>query len=77
MAKEDLYGKLYIYLHNVFQQFLDRLSKTEIVFELLNLDAIELHRALQGNKFARIDVCDPICAAPGTDTQFSLGIEHH
>ncbi|KAJ0423532.1 hypothetical protein BJY00DRAFT_321672 [Aspergillus carlsbadensis] len=30
MAKEDLYGKLYIYLRKVFQKFLDRLARTEV-----------------------------------------------
>ena len=56
MAKEDLYGKLYIYLRRVFQQFLDRLGMIEIDFELLNMNAVQLPETLQENKYARIEV---------------------
>lgn len=56
MAKEDLYGKLYIYLQGVFQKFLDRLARVEIDFELLNMDAIQLPGNLQKNKYARVEV---------------------
>ncbi|KAG0156690.1 hypothetical protein PDIDSM_3871 [Penicillium digitatum] len=55
MAKEDLYGKLYIYLRRVFQQFLDRLGMIEIDFELLNMNAVQLPETLQENKYARIE----------------------
>lgn len=55
-AKEDLYGKLYIYLQGVFQRFLDRLAKIGIAFELLNVDAAQLPETLQENKYARIEV---------------------
>ena len=58
MAKEDLYGKLYIYLQHVFQKFLDHLAKIEIYFDLLNMDAIQLPEILQENKYARIEVRD-------------------
>ncbi|KAJ5742608.1 uncharacterized protein N7511_011340 [Penicillium nucicola] len=56
MAKEDLYGKLYIYLRRVFRRFLDRLARIEINLELLNTDAIQLPETLQENKYARIEV---------------------
>ncbi|KAJ5210551.1 hypothetical protein N7491_010358 [Penicillium cf. griseofulvum] len=56
MAKEDLYGKLYMYLRRVFQQFLDSLARTEIDIELLNVDAIQLPEILQKDKYARIEV---------------------
>ncbi|KAJ5501693.1 hypothetical protein N7453_006510 [Penicillium expansum] len=56
MAKEDLYGKLYIYLQRVFQKFLDHLARIEINFELLNMDAIQLPETLQENKYTRIEV---------------------
>lgn len=58
MAKEDLYGKLYLYLQDVFQKFLDRLARVGIDFELLNMDAIELPANLQKNKYARVEVCN-------------------
>lgn len=58
MAKEDLYGKLYIYLQRVFQKFLDHLARIEINFELLNMDAIQLPETLQENKYTRIEVRD-------------------
>jgi hypothetical protein len=57
MAKEDLYGKLYIYLQRVFQKFLDRLARMEIDFDLLNMDAVQLPATLQENKYARVEVC--------------------
>ncbi|KAJ5335809.1 uncharacterized protein N7506_005745 [Penicillium brevicompactum] len=56
LAKEDLYGKLYVYLRRVFQQFLDGLARIEIDIELFNVDAIQLPGILQGNKYARIEV---------------------
>jgi hypothetical protein len=58
MAKEDLYGKLYIYLRRVFQKFFDGLSRIEIDFDLLNMDAIQLPAALEPKKYARIEVCN-------------------
>lgn len=56
LAKEDLYGKLYVYLRRVFQQFLDGLARIEIDIGLFNVDAIQLPEILQGNKYARIEV---------------------
>ncbi|KAJ5742540.1 uncharacterized protein N7511_011272 [Penicillium nucicola] len=56
MAKEDLYGKLYIYLRRVFQQFLEGLARIEIDLELLNVDAIQLPKTLQRDKYAKIEV---------------------
>ncbi|KAL2835295.1 hypothetical protein BDW59DRAFT_177240 [Aspergillus cavernicola] len=56
LAREDLYGKLHIYLQAVFQRFLDRLATVKVAFELLNIDAIQLPQALQERKYTRIEV---------------------
>lgn len=56
MAKEDLYGKLYVYLRRVFQNFLDGLARMEIDFDMLNMDAIHLPATLKENKYARVEV---------------------
>ncbi|KAJ6114080.1 hypothetical protein N7512_007525 [Penicillium capsulatum] len=56
IAKEDLYGKLYIYLQRVFQRFLDRLQTLQVDFKLVNMDAQQLPETLKGRKYARIEV---------------------
>ncbi|KAL5335956.1 hypothetical protein BJX70DRAFT_390353 [Aspergillus crustosus] len=55
-AKEDIYGKLYLYLRRVFEEFLGHLSKTKVDFQLLNIDARELPGTLQENRYTRIGV---------------------
>ena len=55
-AKEDLYGKLYLYLQRRFKQFLDRLATAKVDFELLHMDAIKLPETLEKGKYARIEV---------------------
>lgn len=67
IATEDIYGKLYVYLRDLFERFLSRLAQMEVNFELRSAHPTELLRIFQVNKFARIDVCDLGHAAPGTD----------
>ncbi|KAI3049468.1 hypothetical protein CBS147353_11672 [Aspergillus niger] len=55
-AKEDLHGKLYVYLEGVFGKFLDRLATVRVDFELLHVDAVKLPEILKMQKYARIEV---------------------
>ncbi|CAG8592488.1 7809_t:CDS:1 [Dentiscutata erythropus] len=55
-AKEDIYGKLFFYLREQFEKFVDRLQKLTINFDLYDEDALELGEKLKGRKFDRIHV---------------------
>jgi hypothetical protein len=55
-ALRDWYGKLFIYLHDVVQRFLDRLKRTRISFDLHNVDVNELPQLLEFNKYSRVEV---------------------
>jgi hypothetical protein len=55
-AKEDRYGKSYVYIRDVLRLFLDRLATANVSFELYCLDARELKNSLGWNKYARIEV---------------------
>ncbi|KAI3324399.1 hypothetical protein HD806DRAFT_522187 [Xylariaceae sp. AK1471] len=59
-AAEDLYGRLFIYLREVFDKFLRRLVTGNLHFELHNVDARELSKHLDAKKYARIEVSN-IC----------------
>lgn len=56
-APRDWYGKLYIYLHDIFKRFLHRLGKIRIGFVLYNMDVKELPQHLERNTYSRIEVC--------------------
>jgi hypothetical protein len=56
-AQQDWYGKLFIYLYNMFNKFRDRLMETKIGFELYNVDVEELPQHLEPAKYSRIEVC--------------------
>jgi hypothetical protein len=55
-ALRDWYGKLFIYLHNMLEQFLERLMKIPISFDLYNVDVNELPHKLEFDKYSRIEV---------------------
>ena len=55
-ASMDIYGKLYVHIYSRLLLFIQRLSNTGVNFEIRNLDATELPKALAPTKFARIDV---------------------
>lgn len=56
-APNDWYGKLFVYLHNLLEQFLDRLQKIQISFDLYNVDVNELPQYLEFDRYSRIEVC--------------------
>ncbi|KAM3550499.1 hypothetical protein ARSEF4850_008310 [Beauveria asiatica] len=59
-ASGDWYGKLYIYLHNLFQDFLARIRGATVTFRLFNVDAVLLPSYLD-RQYTRIEVsnvCD-------------------
>lgn len=61
-ASGDWYGKLYIYLHNLFQEFLARIQSTTVTFRLFNVDAMLLPNFLD-YRYTRIEVtlrCAPV-----------------
>lgn len=60
IAKEDCYGKLYAYIHSIFQRFLDRLASANVSFEMHCVDAKELKNHLPRDKYTRIEVRLPI-----------------
>lgn len=63
-ASGDWYGKLYIYLHKLFQEFLARIRSATVTFRLFNVDAVLLPSYLD-RKYTRIEVtlrCAPIMA---------------
>jgi hypothetical protein len=55
-AIQDWYSKLFIYLYEVFQRFLDRLKKIRISVDLYNVDVNELPQHLEFNKYSKIEV---------------------
>jgi hypothetical protein len=55
-AKADWYGKLYTYIFNVLERFVDSLRRNVISFALYNLDVKELPQHLQAGKYCRIEV---------------------
>ncbi|RIB02514.1 hypothetical protein C2G38_872121 [Gigaspora rosea] len=55
-AKEDFYGKLFFYLREQFEKFIDRLQKLTINFDLYDDDALKLGEKLKGRQFDRIHV---------------------
>jgi len=59
-ADQDVYGKLFIYLHDILLQFLDRFQKVRINFDLHSVDVNELPEHLQPNTYSRIEVSN-IC----------------
>lgn len=54
-ASGDWYGKLYIYLHNLFQDFLARIRGATVTFRLFNVDAVLLPSYLD-RQYTRIEV---------------------
>jgi hypothetical protein len=56
-APRDWYGKLFVYIHNMMKKFLDRLQKVRIGMVLYNVDARELPKHLERNKYTRVEVC--------------------
>ncbi|KAI0111207.1 hypothetical protein GGR51DRAFT_569241 [Nemania sp. FL0031] len=68
-ATNDVYGKLYFYLKDLFASFHRRIRYSPIIFELLHVDARVLPTSLAGRRFDRVDVgniCD--MAYLGIDT---------
>ncbi|KAM0126323.1 hypothetical protein ACHAO1_010135 [Botrytis cinerea] len=59
-AKEDLYGKLFVYLYDMFNDFQTRLSTININFELYSLDIRDLPKYLEKDRYTRIEVAN-IC----------------
>lgn len=56
-APNDVYGKLYHFLVDLFKQFHGQLRNRSLSFQLHRQDAREIAAHLPGMKFARIDVC--------------------
>ncbi|OCK75946.1 hypothetical protein K432DRAFT_419507 [Lepidopterella palustris CBS 459.81] len=57
-AKNDLYGKLFYYLRDLFTLFHRRLSSLDISFQLFQVDVRQLPRHVAGQRFARIEVAN-------------------
>ncbi|CAG8770471.1 1927_t:CDS:2, partial [Gigaspora rosea] len=55
-ANEDFYGKLFFYLHEQFEMFVDRLQKLTINFDLYDENALKLNEKLKDKRFDRIYV---------------------
>lgn len=55
-ATNDIYGKLYIYLHGFLSSFHHRLNSLKVGFELTNHAAEDLGKHLETGTFARIEV---------------------
>lgn len=55
-ATSDIYGKLFYYLRSLLNAFLNRISSSNVAFELLQMDVAELPRHLEGRFFDRIEV---------------------
>lgn len=56
-AREDLYGKLFVYLYDMFNNFQNRLGIINISFELYSLDVRDLSKYLETDRYSRIEVC--------------------
>lgn len=61
LAKNDLYGGLFIYLQDVLWRFCDRVSKLKVDFQLFQVDALRLPSLLKlygigRHSFDRIEV---------------------
>ncbi|CAG8525520.1 4280_t:CDS:1 [Dentiscutata heterogama] len=62
-AKDDLYGKLYFYLRNQLELFVDRLQNLNIKFDLYDEDALNLSQKIKKERFDRIyvsNICDEV-----------------
>jgi hypothetical protein len=59
LAKNDIYGKLFYYLRDLFSRFYCRLSSLSMSFQLLNIDAQDLSDFLNHRTFARVEVDNP------------------
>ncbi|KAK5122415.1 hypothetical protein LTR85_003999 [Meristemomyces frigidus] len=57
-ATNDVYGKLFYYLKELFSSFHGRLSALKVSFELSNHAAEELHNNLKTGAFARIEAAN-------------------
>lgn len=56
-AVNDLYGKLFVYIHGRFVAFANRLAGgIDATFEMYNLDVVDLPGCLGDRKFARVEV---------------------
>ncbi|KAF5723855.1 hypothetical protein FMUND_1463 [Fusarium mundagurra] len=55
LAASDVYGKLFYYIRSMIEMFLDRVCKSTVGFQLLQVDAVELGDELEG-PFDRIEV---------------------
>ena len=55
-AKDHCYGKLFVYLMDTFKAFLERLDTIDISIEMGQVDAKELSKYLERDKFARIEI---------------------
>ena len=61
-AKNDLYGRLFVYVHDALLKFCRRLENLKVCFQLFQTDAMELPSFLQRRGFGkasfdRIEVC--------------------
>lgn len=65
-ASQDIYGKLFAYLHKEFQAFFHRMVSLRIRIQLLNVDAKLLPELLTLESYGRIEVKIPItsCTLP-------------
>lgn len=52
----DMYGKLFVYLREEFQAFLQRLSSLNLRLELFNVDATTLPQLLVPQSYDRVEV---------------------
>ncbi|KFY46659.1 hypothetical protein V495_02325 [Pseudogymnoascus sp. VKM F-4514 (FW-929)] len=55
-AREDWYGKLFLFLHKLLKRFLGRLKETRVSFDIYNVDAKELPGLLERGTYSRIEV---------------------
>ncbi|KAF4500706.1 hypothetical protein FAGAP_3069 [Fusarium agapanthi] len=72
LATSDVYGKLFYYIRSMIKRFLDRVCKSTVAFQLLQVDAVELDDELEGS-FDRIEVSNVSDSGyPGIRLTFAL-----
>lgn len=64
-AKADIYGKLFAHLRTVLGSFLQRLSSSQISFQLYHEDVSVLPRYLSHGSYSRIEVRKTWPTPPG------------
>lgn len=56
MPKNDMYGRLYCYMRELFEQFVKKIHDHEVIFEVQHLGPRDLHLYMGRDSFDRVDV---------------------